>query len=65
MGYCRASVVHVLENELLYGAHKNEKQAVNVAISKSPIKLDSKEKVELLHIANEQKKNQMILQYFV
>lgn len=65
MGYCRVSAVRILEQELLSGKYQDEKEAVNAAIDKSPIHLDSKEKFELIHIANEQKHNQMILQYFV
>ena len=65
MGYCRASAVRLLENELLSGKHKNETEAVNAAIDKSLIHLDSKEKYELIRIANEQKCNDMIVKYFV
>lgn len=73
MGYCRASAVRLLEKELLSGKHKNETEAVNkneteavnAAIDKSLIHLDSKEKYELIRIANEQKCNDMIVKYFV
>lgn len=65
MGYCRASAVHLLEQELLSKEYKTGLEAVNVAISKSKIKLDRKEKQELTHVANEQIKNNMILQYFL
>ena len=65
MGYCRASAVRLLEKELLSGKLKNETEAVNAAIDKSLIHLDSKEKYELIRIANEQKCNDMIVKYFV
>lgn len=65
MGYCRASAIRLLEQELLSGEHKNESDAVNAVINKSPLRLDSREKLELIHIAREQMRNQMIVQYFV
>lgn len=65
MGYCRVSAVRALEKELLSGNYLDEKEAVNAAIENSLIRLDGKEKLELIHIANEQKRNDMILRYFV
>ena len=65
MGYCRASAVRLLEQELLSRECRSGKEAVNKAIAKSSISLDAHEKVELIHIANEQLKHDMIMQYFV
>ena len=65
MGYCRASAVRLLEKELATGKYQDVMEAVNVAVSKSQIRLDSKEKHELIHLANLQKRNQMIVKYFI